>query len=398
MSSREWRELTLGEVLNFRRGHDLTKKDMTFGKYPVVGSNGVIGYHNDYTTEDPCVSIGRSGNVGKPHILKQKCWAHNTTLYVDDFKGNEPGFIFYMLQTLNLENYRGGSAVPTLNRNHIHPIKLKIPYEINEQKAIAHILSILDEKIEVNNQINKTLENMAQAIFKQWFVDFEFPNEAGVPYKSSGGEMVESELGMIPEGWEVGAFTDNIQILSGGTPKTNNEEYWNGVIPFFTPKDSNGLYSFQTEKNITKVGLSKCNSKLYEKNTVFITARGTVGKVAMSGVEMAMNQSCYALVGNNAFNQYFVYFKVLQAVEELQKNATGSVFNSIVVSTFDALKIVKPQKKELSLFYDLVRPIFDYIHNNSIQIIELIKIRDTLLPKLMSGEIRVPLDSEGEAL
>ncbi|MEZ7968650.1 MAG: restriction endonuclease subunit S, partial [Rubritalea sp.] len=168
----EWKNTTLGEVVNFRRGHDLPKTKMTGGNIPVMGSNGVIGFHDTATSKAPGVTIGRSGNVGNPQLCEVDSWAHNTTLYVDDFKGNDPLFIFHFLKTLNLENFRGGSAVPTLNRNHIHPIDVTIP-PLPEQKRIAHILGTLDDKIELNRKMNATLEAMAQALFKSWFVDFD---------------------------------------------------------------------------------------------------------------------------------------------------------------------------------------------------------------------------------
>src|SRR5690625_5088941 len=127
------------------------------GSYPVVGSNGIIGYHNEFTTNSPCITIGRSGNVGKPHITYLKSWAHNTTLYIDDFKDNNPEFVYYFSKSLNLGYYAGGSAVPTLNRNHIHPLEVYFPNSLHKQEAIANILSTLDNKIELNNQINQTL-------------------------------------------------------------------------------------------------------------------------------------------------------------------------------------------------------------------------------------------------
>ena len=294
-------KVKLGELLNFRRGHDLPKTKMQEGLIPVVGSNGVIGFHNKFTTRAPLLSIGRSGNIGNPFYLNKDCWAHNTTLYVDDFKGNVPRYLYYLLKTLDLSYYGGGSAVPTLNRNYIHPLMISATSDIKEQKAIAATLSCLDDKIELNNRMNDTLEQMAQALFKSWFVDFE-------PFQD--GEFEDSELGKIPKGWEVGALSDVCDVLSGGTPKTKVDSYWDGDIPFFTPKDVNGWYVFQTEKNISDAGLVSCNSRLYPKDTVFITARGTVGKVVLSAGDMAMNQSCYALCGKKGILQRYLYLRL----------------------------------------------------------------------------------------
>ena len=305
-------------------------------------------------------------------------------------ENNNNLFVYYLLKhnVKYIENLASGSTFKEVSGSVMKNIEFNVP-SLSEQKAIAHILSTLDEKIEVNNQINKTLEKMAQAIFKQWFVDFEFPNEASDPYQSCGGEMVESELGLVPKGWEVGSFTDYIDVLSGGTPKTKNKDYWDGDIPFFTPKDTNGTFCIDTEKYLTENGLNSCNSKLYDENTVFITARGTVGKTAIAGVKMAMNQSCYALIGKDDLNQFYVWFQIKSVVEKLQQSATGSVFDAIIIDTFKAIKIIKPDTASIEKFRLIVEPIFHSIQSKYFENKKLKNVRDTLLPKLMSGEIRV---------
>ena len=152
----EWIKCPLGDILNFRRGHDLPKTSMIPGDIPVAGSNGIIGFHNVSTPISPCITIGRSGNVGTPYIY-DKCWAHNTVLYIDDYKGNDPKYLYYLLKTLPLASFGGGSAVPTLNRNHIHPLEVDFCRDIELQKKIAGILSKIDDKIELNRQINDNL-------------------------------------------------------------------------------------------------------------------------------------------------------------------------------------------------------------------------------------------------
>ena len=153
----EWINRMLGDLVTFQRGHDLPKNKMVEGKYPVVGSNGIIGYHDEYTTESPSITVGRSGNVGKPYIYYGRSWSHNTSLYIKDFKGNDPVFIYYFLQTLDLANYAGGSAVPTLNRNHIHTLEVSVPQDVEIQKRIGETLKLLDDKINANNKINENL-------------------------------------------------------------------------------------------------------------------------------------------------------------------------------------------------------------------------------------------------
>ena len=163
----EWIKCPLGDILNFRRGHDLPKTSMIPGDIPVAGSNGIIGFHNVATPISPCITIGRSGNVGTPYIY-DKCWAHNTVLYIDDHKGNDPRYLYYLLKTLPLASFGGGSAVPTLNRNHIHPLEVVFCKDIELQKKIAGILSKIDDKIELNRQINDNLEQQASSLLSDW--------------------------------------------------------------------------------------------------------------------------------------------------------------------------------------------------------------------------------------
>ena len=153
----EWVECTLGDLITLQRGHDLPKSQMQEGLYPVVGSNGIIGFHNEYTTDNPSITVGRSGNVGKPFIYYGKTWSHNTTLYIKDYKGNDPVFVFYFLKTIDLANYSGGSAVPTLNRNHVHTLTINIPKSTDEQRKIGICLKQFDDKIEENKRINNNL-------------------------------------------------------------------------------------------------------------------------------------------------------------------------------------------------------------------------------------------------
>ena len=198
---KNWHQITLGELITFKRGHDLPIKKRKLGKYPIVASNGIVDFHNEYKAKGPGVTIGRSGNLGKPIFIKEDYWPLNTTLYSIDFHGSSPKFVYYFLKTLPLHELNSGSAVPTLNRNYIHPLDIIVPKNHLEQVKIAKVLSDLDGKIELNNQMNKTLKAIGQAIFRHWFVHFEFPDENGQPYKTCGGEMVDSELGEIPVGW-----------------------------------------------------------------------------------------------------------------------------------------------------------------------------------------------------
>ena len=183
-------------------------------------------------------------------------------------------------------------------------------------------------------------------------------------------------------------FTSMIKVLGGGTPKTSNPDYWNGQIPFFTPKDVSDPYAFRTEKLISDSGLEHCNSRLYPVNTSFVTARGTVGKVSLAGIPMAMNQSCYALVSDTV-DPLMVYFYVLKAVTSLKHKASGAVFDAIATRDFDTEIINVLSDSDNKLVLEAITPIMKAIHNNATENIRLSELRDALLPRLMSGEIDV---------
>ena len=181
-----WVEIQLGDIITLQRGFDLPKKDRKRGKYPLMVSNGQDGTHCVYKVEAPGVVTGRSGTLGKVFFVNENFWPLNTTLWVKDFHGNSEKFIYYFLKTISLERYNAGSGVPTLNRNHIHSLLVSIP-PLTEQKAIAEVLSSLDDKIDLLHRQNKTLEDMAQALFRKWFVE----DADGGWAEGSFGEIVE---------------------------------------------------------------------------------------------------------------------------------------------------------------------------------------------------------------
>lgn len=255
----------------------------------------------------------------------------------------------------------GSTGQTELNRDRLlDEIMINYPVSFDEQNAIVGTLESIDRKLIVNEQLNDNLQQQAAALFSSL-------------YDQSNTEV---------------RFTDLIQILGGGTPKTSENTYWNGNIAFFTPKDVGAPYTLITEKTITEEGLSHCNSRLYPVNTVFVTARGTVGKVGMSGVPMAMNQSCYALVGKEA-HQLLVYFYTLKAVDRLKHKASGAVFDAITTRDFESEQIMKLSDDDAKAFLCIAEPMFQKILNNSIENQRLSTLRDSLLPKLMSGEIDV---------
>ena len=350
---------------------------MKGGDIPVAGSNGVIGYHNIATPITPCLTIGRSGNLGTPYIY-DKCWAHNTVLYIDDFKGNDPKYLYYLLKTLPLASYGGGSAVPTLNRNHIHPIEIKHTSSLETQQKIASILSSLDDKIEVNRRINEQLEELAQALYKSWFVDFE-------PFKD--GEFVESELGMIPEGWKVRELSDVLYISkdSINPSKTPDNLFHHYSIPAY---DNNKREEAQEGKAIMSNKFTVTN-----KTTLFSKLNPRIKRVWFID-NVKENAICSTeFVPYKAKNNELTYFVNGLINSDFFYNQAMSIVNGATGShqrfhPQDTLKFTIAFNESVAKEYSsIAEPIVNKILVNQQEINHLANLRDTLLPKLMSGEI-----------
>ena len=276
--------------------------------------------------------------------------------------GTDSLFLYYLLvyNKNRIENVGIGTTFKEVSAKTMRGISVRVPTSIIYQKHIADILSMLDERIEYNQAINKNLEEQARAIFDLFY-----------------SRAVEK----VP-------FTQLIKVLGGGTPKTTEGNFWNGDIPFFTPKDIGAPYSLRTEKYITEAGLANCNSRLYPVNTTFVTARGTVGKVSLAGVPMAMNQSCYALA-NDEIHPLLTYFYTLNTVRSLRLKATGAVFDAIITADFERELLNKLSYDESSQVLSHIVPMMESIHKNSIGIARLSELRDALLPRLMLGELDV---------
>jgi type I restriction enzyme S subunit len=363
----EWEERKLGDIINLKRGYDLPNSKRIKGDYPIVSSSGITDYHNEYMKMPPGVVTGRYGTIGKLFFIEKPYWPLNTALYVTDFKGNDPKFIFYFLQSFDFEKFSDKSTVPGINRNHLHSENVLIPL-ISEQKSIASLLSSLDDKIDLLHRQNATLEKMAETLFRQWFV-------------------VEAK-----DDWQEIPLYDAIVLIGGGTPKTDKYEYWNGGINWLSGGDiasNHKSFILHSEKTITDLGLKSSSAKLLPKFSTVISARGTVGKYCLLSEPMTFSQSNYGIIPkfNDCF--FFTYLLIAYSVGELQSAAYGSVFDTITTNTFKGLLITLPETEQIFQFEETVKPYFRKILSNQTQIRTLTALRDTLLPKLMSGEVSV---------
>ena len=306
-------------------------------------------------------------------------------------------YCYYLLISDKITNYLCGQNTNTSgSHKRIDPdnflnIEIKLP-KMSIQRQVGKTLSALDRKIVLNKQINDNLEAMAKQLYDYWFVQFDFPNEEGKPYKSSGGAMVWNEKlkREIPEGWYAENICKIANILSGGTPSKAVDEYWNnGTIPFFGPTDCNGsVFQIKTADHITQKGLEHCASSLFEEGIVIITARGSIGKLVIVGTPMAMNQSCYALQSKEGEYEY-LYFLTTQLIDCLKAKGSGSVFKSIIASDIEHSTLCIATENVVSDFCKKVKPLFEKLKANTIEIAELTKQRDELLPLLMNGQASV---------
>ena len=311
-------------------------------------------------------------------------------------------FLAYYLKSDHFQFYLRGvlgdkSAQPNASASTMTQAPLRAPKNLATQRAIAHILGTLDDKIEMNRRMNETLEGIARAIFKSWFVDFD-PVRAKVEGREIGlpdeiADLFPDQFEKFPVGWEVVPFVDTIDIVGGGTPKTSEAEYWNGDIPWFSiadaPRDAD-IFVIDTQKKISQLGLENSAVQLLPKGTTIISARGTVGRVALAGIPMAMNQSCYGLVDRESPQGFYLYFTTRRLVPALLQQTHGSVFDTITRQTFSAVNVPVPPQTVVTAFEDKLAPLMERVLNNIQESRTLVTLREILLPKLITGQLRIP--------
>lgn len=334
-----------------------------------------------YLIKENDIVYSRRGDVEKCAFItsKQSGWLCGTGCLRVRFISTDlfPKFCAYYLSNDEIKGWVSGNAVgttmPNLNSSILKRVPLALP-PLPEQEAIAAVLSSLDDKIDLLHRQNQTLEAMAATLFRQWFVE----------PASAGGEAQED--------WEVAVLDDVISVKGGTTPSTKEPEYWGGTIHWTTPRDlsnHNSIFLFDTERKITEKGLSQIGSGLIPVGTVLLSSRAPIGYLAIADIPVAINQGYIAIVCDKLVSNYFMYLWCKANMEAIKNAGNGSTFEEISKSNFKALEVVIPPKGKLKEFDDVVSPIFEKIRTNKKQIRTLEKLRDTLLPKLMSGEVRV---------
>jgi len=419
--------IALNEFITLQRGFDLPKDDRKNGNVPIIASTRVGGYHNEAKVDAPGVVIGRSGSIGGGQFITENFWPLNTTLWVKDFKGHSPRYVYYLLKSIDFKRFNVGSGVPTLNRNHLSSI-LVSDLGINTEKKIANILGTLDDKIALNNQINQTLESMAQAIFKSWFVDFD-PVKAKIAALESGEDaegvtraamraisgktddeldkmeggraedyaklkataglfpavMEDSELGEVPEGWEVSSIGAEFNATMGQSPPGSTYNENGDGEPFFQGRRDFGWRYPENRVYCTQP------KRMAKKGDTLLSVRAPVGDINKAVSDCCIGRGIAALRHKSGCEAY-TYYSMMDLSRNLKSfDSEGTVFGSINQKDLKALKILKPPNSLVKIFTHTVGTLDQQILNFEYQIRVLSRLRDTILPKLMSGTIRTKM-------
>lgn len=423
----EWREAKLGDVATVEHGFAFGGdhfRDEGDGPYIVTPGNFRIGggfnSHAKRTYVGPCApgyvlapgdlvvtmtDLSKAGDtLGYAALVpKDGEWLHNQRVGKLHLRSHASARLNYLHWLLRSPAYRAeilgsatGSTVRHTSPSRIEAFRFRLP-SISEQDAIADLLGALDDKIELNRRMAETLVATARVLFKSWFVDFDpvhakakgrltvLPDDVATLFPD---RLTDDGL---PEGWTTAPLLDFFDLVSGGTPRTSVQDYWGGDIPWFSVVDApaSGPYVLATERTLTAAGLANCAATLLPENATIITARGTVGKLALVGRPMAMNQSCYAAISNRGLGPFFTFFLIQSGIAALRAQTHGSVFDTITRSTFGGVTAPKPSLPLAAAFETAVTPLMARTMAAAEQIIALSTLRDTLLPKLISGELRI---------
>ncbi|TKF32256.1 restriction endonuclease subunit S [Vibrio kanaloae] len=392
-----WKNIPLGNLITLQREHDLPSQDRTEGCVPIMGSSGLTGWHNEFKMTGPGVVVGRSGNsMGVVSYSDSEFWPLNTCLYVTDFKGNDVRYIYYLLQKIDFDQFNSGSAQKSLNRNAVYPFEVYSTEDKGEQRAIAKLLSDFEEKVTLNNQINQTLEQMAQTLFKSWFVDFdpvkakmngEQPKGMDAATVSLFPEKLDSETG-IPVGWSQGVIADIAKLNAKSWTKKNQPEQVHYVDLANT---KNGVIETVTSYDFSEAP-SRARRILNSGDTIVGTVRPGNRSFAFIGdTEQPLTGSTGFAVLSPKEECWtsFVYLATTNddSIDEYARLADGGAYPAIKPVVVADTPCVIPTKDIAQKFWQLTGSMLNKAHQNRLENEELAKLRDTLLPKLLSGEI-----------
>jgi type I restriction enzyme, S subunit len=400
-----WRITSLGNEIELLYGKGLTKKNRVEGPYPIFGSNGVIDYHNDFFVKGPGIIIGRKGSVGTVKYSSCNFWPIDTTYYVKMKNENSLIFFYYLLHTLNLDYMNTHSAVPGLNRENVYSLKIIIP-KLIEQNAISSILKLVDDKIENNIQMNNTLEQIAKTIFKSWFVDFEpFRDPKHEWYLGEDGLEYNEEMGKeMPKTWRILKLKDillnNGYIRGPFGSSLKRSEMKSDGIPIY--EQANAIYNHRNFRYfIDQKKLNELKRFRVQTDDIIVSCSGTIGRISIitkDDPKGIISQALLILRANKEiiFPLFLkLFFESPEGYNSIISRSSGSVQVNIarrqIIEDIDFILPSNDTNLDLLLkFQGIIEVIYNKINNNNDQIIYLTKIRDLLLPHLITGKLRIP--------
>jgi len=377
----EWQKCRWGDLATLEYGKRLSNYESGIGSYRVFGTNGPIGWHTESVCDHATVVVGRKGAYRGVHYSPGRCFVIDTAFYLSPKVDFDMQWAYYELLTHDINSMDSGSAIPSTSRDSFYYLEVSLPL-LPEQRAIAHILGTLDDKIDLNRKMNETLEAMAQALFKNWFVDFE-------PFRDQG--MEDSPLGPIAKGWNIVTIDDIGNIVCGKTPSTRESDNYGGNIPFITIPDMHKkVFVTVTTNYLSEKGALTQSGKLLPKYAVCVSCIATPGLVALTSEPSNTNQQINSIICNRETSPYWCYLAMNNLRQEIiTGGAGGSATLNLNKTEFSKMQTIKPNQGVMWKFHQIVEPLFVRVLANELESATLASIRDALLPKLLSGEIRV---------
>lgn len=421
----KWKECELGDFIELKRGYDLPKSTRNEGSIPIISSSGFTDFHDKPMAKGPGVVTGRYGTIGEVFYSEEDFWPLNTTLYVVDFKGNDPLFVYYLLQTISYADYTDKAAVPGVNRNHLHKAKVKVPISLDIQQKVAAQLYQLEQRVTLGKQINQTLEQMSQTLFKSWFVNFDpvIDNalDAGNPIPEAlqsraelrqkvrnsadfkplpadiralfPAEFEETELGWMPKGWHHKHAEEIATISIGKTPPRNNKECFSekkgNNYTWVSIKDLGNCNVFIKESSeyLTTDAVNNYNVKVVPKGAVLLSFKLTIGRIAIAANTLTTNEAIAHFYNmKHGVNKEYLY-SYLQNFDYNSLGSTSSIATAVNSKIIRKIPVLVPDAAILNQYKTSIDIIFERIRFNNENTDDLTALRDTLLPKLISGEL-----------
>lgn len=388
------RKYKLRELLSIKNGKD--HKDLKNGLIPIYGSGGIMRFGDRAIFNDESILLPRKGTLSNIQYVNIPFWTVDTIYYtVVNKELANPFYLFNYLKSLDLSKLNSGTGVPSMTFDSYYNLEIQLP-EIEIQNNLASVLKSLDSKIELNNRINTELEVMTKTIYDYWFVQFDFPDEKGKPYKSSGGKMVwNEELNReIPEGWKSKTLDYLGDIVGGSTPSRDVIEYFSeSGVPWITPKDLSlnigNKFIRKGEIDVSEEGKSAASLNILPQGTVLMSSRAPVGYLAIASNDVTTNQGFKSFVPKAEMTTEFVYYTIKNLLPVIENNASGSTFKEVSGSVLKTINCLVPFGNIISSYTKVIKPIFNQQQNLEEENQQIASLRDWLLPMLMNGQVTV---------